>query len=128
MRSLVMLLTTKVWQKPTASGSAAAGHTGWMADTARIRLASISSRAWEHPADRGALVALRKLHGFDVILRQLSGFLNERAVRMMLLGSAVRADHRQFARVYRLYREAGDALTPLSCPSCSYVPIPPSTP
>jgi len=116
VRSLVMLLTTKVWQKPTASGSAAAGHTGWMADTARIRLASISSRAWEHPADRGALVALRKLHGFDVILRQLSGFLNERAVRMMLLGSAVRADHRQFARVYRLYREAGDALDAAELP------------
>lgn len=87
-----------------------AGHTGWMADTARIRLHSISSRAWEHPADRGALVALRKLHGFDVILRQLSGFLNERAVRMLLLGSAVRVDERQFPRVRGLYREAGDAL------------------
>ncbi len=87
-----------------------AGHTEWMADNERIRLTSISSRAWEHPADRGALVALRKLQGFDLILRQLSGFLNERAVRMLMLGSAVRADHRQFARVYRLYREAGDAL------------------
>lgn len=81
-----------------------------MSESARVRLSSISSRAWEHPADRGALVALRKLRGFDLILRQLSGFLNERAVRMMLLGSAVRADERQFARVYRLYREAGDAL------------------
>ena len=81
-----------------------------MGDTSRIRLASISSRAWEHPADRGALVALRKLQGFDLILKQLSGFLNERAVRMLMLGSAVRADERQFARVYRLYREAGDAL------------------
>ncbi|HVK45076.1 MAG TPA: M48 family metallopeptidase [Micropruina sp.] len=81
-----------------------------MADHARIRLTSISSRAWEHPADRGALVALRSLHGFDLILRQLSAFLNERAVRMLLLGSAVRADERQFSRVFRLYREAGDAL------------------
>ncbi|MFT4217999.1 MAG: M48 family metallopeptidase [Micropruina sp.] len=81
-----------------------------MSETSRIPLPSISSRAWEHPADRGALVALRKLRGFDVILRQLSGFLNERAVRMLLLGSAVRADERQFARVYRLYREAGEVL------------------
>ncbi len=55
-------------------------------------------------------MALRKLRGFDVILKQLSGFLNERAVRMLLLGSAVRADERQFARVYRLYREAGEVL------------------
>lgn len=81
-----------------------------MSETPRVRLPSISSRAWEHPADRGALVALRKLRGFDVILKQLSGFLNERAVRMLLLGSAVRADERQFARVYRLYRDAGEVL------------------
>lgn len=81
-----------------------------MTDNARIRLTSISSRAWEHPADRGALVALRKLRGFDTVLRQLSGLINERAVRMLLLGSAVRVDDRQFARVHRLYREAADAL------------------
>lgn len=87
-----------------------------MSETSRVRLPSISSRAWEHPADRGALVALRKLRGFDVILKQLSGFLNERAVRMLLLGSAVRADERQFARVYRLYREAADALDASSLP------------
>ena len=31
----------------------------------RQPLPDISSRAWEHPADRGALVALRKLKGFD---------------------------------------------------------------
>lgn len=86
------------------------GKLDAMSETPRVQLPSISSRAWEHPADRGALVALRKLRGFDVILRQLSGFLNERAIRMMLLGSAVRADERQFARVHRLYREAGDAL------------------
>ena len=81
-----------------------------MSETERTLLPSISSRAWEHPADRGALVALRKLRGFDIILKQLSAFLNERAVRMLLLGSAVRADERQFARVHRLYREAGEVL------------------
>ncbi|MFT3861185.1 hypothetical protein [Micropruina sp.] len=29
-----------------------------MADTSRICLTSISSRAWEHPADRGALIEM----------------------------------------------------------------------
>ena len=29
----------------------------------RAMLTDISSRAWEHPADRGALVALRQLKG-----------------------------------------------------------------
>jgi len=81
-----------------------------MTDNARVRLTSISSRAWEHPADRGALVALRKLRGFDLILKQVSSLLSERAIRMLLLGSAVRAEVRQYGRVYRLYREAAEAL------------------
>ena len=37
-------------------------------DRARVRLPGISSRAYEHPADRSALVAMRKLTGFDVLL------------------------------------------------------------
>jgi hypothetical protein len=35
-------------------------------DRSRVRLPGISSRAYEHPADRSALVALRKLSGFDL--------------------------------------------------------------
>lgn len=76
----------------------------------RIVLTDISSRAWEHPADRGALVALRKLHGFDLLVRKLSGFVNERMVRMLLLGSNVRVSERQFPRVHQIYTEAGRAL------------------
>jgi Zn-dependent protease with chaperone function len=67
----------------------------------RVPLPGISSRAWEHPADRGALVALRKLKGFDTVLKVLSGLINERAVRLELLGSAIRADDRQFAAMHR---------------------------
>ena len=37
----------------------------------RVTLTGISSRAWEHPADRGALVALRELRGFDDVVRVL---------------------------------------------------------
>lgn len=76
----------------------------------RIVLKSISSRAWEHPADRGALVALRKLQGFDTILRKFSAFMNERTIRMHLLGSAVRVSDRQFPRLHRLHAEAATAL------------------
>jgi len=77
---------------------------------ARTTLTGISSRAWEHPADRGALVALRKLRGYDVVVRKLSGLFNERAIRMVHLGSAVRADDRQFPRVHRLFAEAAATL------------------
>lgn len=76
----------------------------------RIVLKGISSRAWEHPADRGALVALRKLQGFDTILKKFSAFMNERAIKMMLLGSAVRVSERQFPRISRLHAEAATAL------------------
>lgn len=76
----------------------------------RVVLKGISSRAWEHPADRGALVALRKLQGFDTILRKFSAFMNERAIKMQLLGSAVRVSDRQFPRLQRLHAEAATTL------------------
>ncbi|MBC2931834.1 M48 family metallopeptidase [Nocardioides sp. zg-1228] len=77
---------------------------------ARVVLTDISSRAWEHPADRGALVALRKLKGFDVLLKTMSGVFRERAWRLTLLGSAVRVDERQFARLHVLLAEVGRSL------------------
>ncbi|GAA1797314.1 M48 family metallopeptidase [Planosporangium flavigriseum] len=76
----------------------------------RVILTGISSRAWEHPADRGALAALRELRGFDDVLKALSGLWNERALRMEALGSAIRVDHRQYPRVYRLFAEAAATL------------------
>jgi Zn-dependent protease with chaperone function len=73
-------------------------------------MTSISSRAWEHPADRGALVALRKLKGFDTVLKAMSGLFNERAVRLAFLGSAIRVDERQFSRLHTLLADAGRIL------------------
>ena len=77
---------------------------------ARVVLRGISSRAWEHPADRGALVALRKLKGFDSVLKAMSGFINERRIRLDYLGGAVRVDERNFAGAHRLLGEVGRAL------------------
>ena len=79
-------------------------------------LPEISSRAWEHPADRGALVALRKLRGFDAVLKAMSGLINERAVRLELLGSAIRADSRQFPAMYRQLAEAAAILDAAEVP------------
>src|SRR5579863_3905642 len=70
-------------------------------DRSRIRLPGISSRAYEHPADRSALVALRKLTGFDTILKNLAGLFNDRALRLMFLASAVRASPDQFPDLYQ---------------------------
>ncbi|WP_017626606.1 M48 family metallopeptidase [Nocardiopsis chromatogenes] len=79
-------------------------------DRARVRLDDISSRAYEHPADRGALVALRSLRGFDEVFRKLSGLFNERALRLMFLSGAVRVGERQFPEVHDYVRDAAYVL------------------
>ncbi|GAA1571455.1 M48 family metallopeptidase [Actinomadura kijaniata] len=75
-------------------------------DRARTRFPGISSRAYEHPADRSALVALRSLSGFDVVLRKLSGLFNERAFRLHFLAGSVRAGEGQFRHLYDMTRDA----------------------
>src|SRR5215213_10270945 len=82
----------------------------------RVPLPEVSSRAWEHPADRGALVALRKLKGFDTVLKALSGLINERAVRLELLGSAIRADERQFQTMHRQLADVASTLDAAEVP------------
>lgn len=96
---------------PEDGESARAGEgSGGSGGTRRRVLTGISSRAWEHPADRGALTALKELRGFDEVLRVLSGVWSERAWRLQFLGSAIRVDHRQYPRVYRVYTEAAATL------------------
>ena len=70
----------------------------------------ISSRAWEHPADRTALSALRRLRGFDQILKLLSGMLRERQHRLLYLASGARVGPRQFADLDALLQECVDVL------------------
>jgi len=74
-------------------------------DRARVRLPGISSRAYEHPADRSALVALRKLTGFDTLLKLLNGLFNERAMRLDFLASGVKVSERQFPHIHEMLRD-----------------------
>lgn len=78
--------------------------------TTRITFPGISSRAWEHPADRTALSALRRLKGFDQILKLTSGMLRERQHRLLHLASAARVGPRQFADLDTLLDECVDVL------------------
>src|SRR3954463_14397751 len=71
----------------------------------RVLLTGISSRAFEHPADRTALTAMRALPGFDQLLRVASGMLRERQYRLVYLSSAVRVDERQFGDLHALLDE-----------------------
>ncbi|MFD0557834.1 Zn-dependent protease with chaperone function [Stackebrandtia endophytica] len=79
-------------------------------DREPVILRGISSRAWEHPADRGALVALRELRGFDVIVRKLASLMSERQLRLQFLGGAIRVDRHQYASVYQSYLKVAATL------------------
>lgn len=72
----------------------------------RKRFPGISSRAYEHPADRSALVALRKLSGFDTVFKALSGLLPERSLRLLFLSDSVRVGDEQFAHLHAMLRDA----------------------
>jgi Zn-dependent protease with chaperone function len=74
------------------------------------KLTAISSRAWEHPADRAALNALRALPGFDEALRRIMGFLGERGVRQLFLANAVRVGPNQRPKLNGLYSEVLETL------------------
>jgi Zn-dependent protease with chaperone function len=79
-------------------------------ERSRQRFPGISSRAYEHPSDRTALVALRKIDGFDMLLRKLSGFIDERKIRLSLLADGVKVGDTQFARLQAMLQDAVDVL------------------
>lgn len=78
--------------------------------TDRVPLHGISSRAWEHPADRAALEALRKVPGFDLLVRKVMSLMSERPLRMITLGSAIEVNGDQYPRVHALYGEVLEVL------------------
>lgn len=72
----------------------------------RRRFPGISSRTYEHPADRSALVALRRLSGIDTVFKTLSGLLRERNLRLLYLANSVRVGDEQFTQLNSMLRDA----------------------
>lgn len=66
----------------------------------------ISSRAWEHPADRTALVALQKIPGVDLLLQKFIGATSEKSFRLIYLASAVQVTSRQLPHLHTMLQEA----------------------
>lgn len=88
---------------------AANGSTNGEASARRI-LTDISSRSWEHPADRAALAALRRLPVFDYVLKKLFGIFGEKPVRLTFQANAVKVGPRQFPKLYAQYQEVLETL------------------
>ncbi|MBT5138895.1 MAG: M48 family metallopeptidase [Acidimicrobiaceae bacterium] len=71
-----------------------------MASSERARFPDISSSAWEHPADRAALNALRRIPGFDIVLRKLVGMFGEKSIRLTFKANAVRVSDKQYPWIH----------------------------
>lgn len=78
--------------------------------TPRVPLHEIAPGAWEHPADRAALQALRSIPVFDEVLRKIFGFFGEKPIRLAFQANAVRVSDRQFSRIHKIWLEVQDTL------------------
>jgi Zn-dependent protease with chaperone function len=64
----------------------------------------ISSKAYEHPADRAATAALKAVPMLDTVVRRLVEFSYERALRQDLLGNSVKVSERQLPELWGSYQ------------------------
>jgi Zn-dependent protease with chaperone function len=79
-------------------------------ETTRRRFPRISSAAFEHPADRAALEALRKVPVLDTVLKKFMELGVERMFRIMLMGQAIHVTTKQCHKIHKLFKEACDIL------------------
>jgi Zn-dependent protease with chaperone function len=73
------------------------------ADVIRHRLADISPKAYQHPADRAATAALQRIPKLDLVVRRLIEFQYERALRQSFLASSVKLGPKQLPEVWKRY-------------------------
>ncbi|GAA4427223.1 M48 family metallopeptidase [Actinokineospora soli] len=76
----------------------------------RVRFPRISPRAYEHPADRGAMATLRAVPGVSDVLKGLAGMWPERGERLMALASTIRVGEKQYAKINQLRLECAETL------------------
>ena len=72
----------------------------------RYRLEGISSKAYEHPADRAATAALQQIPVLNSAVRKLIELQYERALRQVFLASALKVGEDQLPHVWEQYRGA----------------------
>jgi Zn-dependent protease with chaperone function len=77
---------------------------------ARRILRDIDASAWEHPADRAALQAARRIPVFDYVLRTLFGIFGEKPIRLAFQANAVRVGPNQFPDIWAIYLEVCETL------------------
>jgi Zn-dependent protease with chaperone function len=73
-------------------------------------LSDIDPTAWEHPADRAALQAVRRIPVFDQVLRTIFGIFGEKPIRLAFQANAVKVGPRQFPVIWEHYLEVCETL------------------
>ena len=76
----------------------------------RRKFPRLSSTAFEHPLDRAALEALRKIPVLDQVLKKFLELGVERMFRIMLMGQAIHVTTKQCHRIHKLFKEACEIL------------------
>jgi Zn-dependent protease with chaperone function len=64
----------------------------------------ISSKAYEHPADKAATAALKAVPTLDTVVRKLVEYRYERALRQSFLGNSIKVSERQLPELWASYR------------------------
>ena len=74
------------------------------------RYDEISSKSYEHPADRAATSALHSIPLMDTVIKRLTDVAHERRLRQILVGNAVRIGDNQVPSLWAAYRLSGHVL------------------
>jgi len=64
----------------------------------------ISSKAYEHPADRAATAALQSIPAMNKVVRKLVEYGYERSLRQSYLGNSIKVSERQLPELYASYK------------------------
>jgi Zn-dependent protease with chaperone function len=81
-----------------------------MSALASRKLAGISSKAYQHPADRAATAALQSIPGIDGLMRKLIEMRYERALRQGLMSNAVRVGPTQLPAIWSAWEDVVSTL------------------
>jgi Zn-dependent protease with chaperone function len=76
----------------------------------RRRFPRMTSGAFEHPADKAALEAVKKIPILDKVFRKLLELGLERIMRIQLIGQAIHVTPKQCPKIYKIFKEAADIL------------------
>lgn len=76
----------------------------------RKRFPRIASSAFEHPADKAALEAVKAIPFVDKVFKRFLELGLERIMRIQLMGQSIHVTPRQCGKIYQLFKEAIDIL------------------